>query len=255
MNSASRKQLPLDVADGVPAGLRAHWCTWLGAGHDDVARLGAPAGEEDTAIQVIGSARRAEPGWDGAIYPLVGIVDPSGCAVLSVPPGRADDVRRAVEGTRSLVELRAVLPRLLGKPAGRVYQATYRWSVAPPEKTALPDVGRWVVATDERLPAWLRPFGGNALVVFDDGPPGRYLAGVGLKRHDAHVHEIAVGTDDAARGRGLARRLVAQAARKLLADGVIPTYLHDPNNVPSARVADAAGFPDRGWTALGLSQS
>jgi hypothetical protein len=28
--------------------------------------------------------------------------------------------------------------------------------------------------------------------------------------------------------------------------------MHDPANAPSARVADAAGFPDRGWTALGF---
>ena len=65
----------------------------------------------------------------------------------------------------------------------------------------------------------------------------RYLAGVGLKRHDARVHEIAVGTAEAARGRGLARRLVAQAARSLLARGIVPTYLHDPANLASARVA------------------
>jgi hypothetical protein len=28
--------------------------------------------------------------------------------------------------------------------------------------------------------------------------------------------------------------------------------MHDPANLASARVADAAGFPDRGWTALGF---
>jgi predicted GNAT family acetyltransferase len=81
---------------------------------------------------------------------------------------------------------------------------------------------------------------------------GGYVAGVGLKRHDGFVHEIAVGTDEAARGKGLARRLVAQAARELLARGVTPTYMHDPANLASARVADAAGFPDRVWTALGF---
>jgi len=46
---------------------------------------------------------------------------------------------------------------------------------------------------------------------------------------------------------------VAQAARTLLAGGVIPTYLHDPANTASAKVADAAGFPDRGWTAIGIA--
>jgi GNAT superfamily N-acetyltransferase len=157
-------------------------------------------------------------------------------------------------GVTSADELREALPLHLGLENKWVYRATYRWSIAPSPAAVAPDVGAWVPVTDERLPEWLRPFGGNALVTFADDAGGAYLAGVGLKRHDAYVHEIAVGTAEAARGRGLARRLVAQAARELLASGVIPTYLHEPGNVPSARVAEAAGFPDRGWTALGLGQ-
>jgi predicted GNAT family acetyltransferase len=75
---------------------------------------------------------------------------------------------------------------------------------------------------------------------------------VGIKHHDAYGRELAVGTDEAARGRGLARRLVAQAARRILDEGGIPTYQHDPANVASARVADASGFPDRGWRSAGM---
>ena len=81
---------------------------------------------------------------------------------------------------------------------------------------------------------------------------GDYLAGAGVKRHDAYGHELAVGTVPAARGRGLARRLVAQAARRVLDEGAVPTYLHERDNLASARVADAAGFPDRGWRAYGV---
>ena len=50
-------------------------------------------------------------------------------------------------------------------------------------------------------------------------------------------------------GRG---RLVAQAARRVLDEGAVPTYQHDPANIASARVADAAGFPDRGWRSAGM---
>jgi hypothetical protein len=32
----------------------------------------------------------------------------------------------------------------------------------------------------------------------------------------------------------------------------VPTYQHDPANVASARVADAAGFPDRGWRSMAM---
>jgi predicted GNAT family acetyltransferase len=50
----------------------------------------------------------------------------------------------------------------------------------------------------------------------------------------------------------LARRLVAQAARRVVDGGMVATYLHDPANTASARVAEAAGFPDHGWTVIGL---
>jgi predicted GNAT family acetyltransferase len=73
-----------------------------------------------------------------------------------------------------------------------------------------------------------------------------------VKRHDDLGREVAVATEDAWRGRGLARALVARAARRILADGGVPIYLHGPANVASARVAEVSGFPDRGWSILGL---
>jgi len=80
----------------------------------------------------------------------------------------------------------------------------------------------------------------------------RYAAGVGRKRHDEHGQELAVATEPAHQGKGLARRLVAQATRRVLDEGAVATYLHAPDNVASARVADASGFPDRGWSIYGL---
>jgi hypothetical protein len=41
-------------------------------------------------------------------------------------------------------------------------------------------------------------------------------------------------------------------ARRILDEGAIPTYIHDPQNGGSCRVAEAAGFPDRGWRAMAL---
>ena len=72
------------------------------------------------------------------------------------------------------------------------------------------------------------------------------------KQHDLWGHELAVVTEEALRGRGIARRLVAQAARRVLSDGAVPTYLHAFDNAASARVAEAAGFADRGWQFLTL---
>lgn len=144
----------------------------------------------------------------------------------------------------------AVLPELLGHPERGTFTATFRWTLAP---APLPDAGTWHDADGPDVPDWLRPFGGQVLLTHDDD--GQWLAGVGIKRHDRHGHELAVVTQPAANGRGLARRLVAQAARHVLDHGTIPTYMHDPANLASARVAVAAGFTDAGWTSFGLRET
>ena len=82
---------------------------------------------------------------------------------------------------------------------------------------------------------------------------GAYAAGVGIKRHNAHGLELSVGTEEQHRGKGLASRLVAQAARWVIAQGAVPIYLHDPANVASDRTALAAGFPDFGWQIMGMA--
>jgi GNAT superfamily N-acetyltransferase len=213
----------------------------------------AGAGDPSARVVIVGSPLRTEPGWDGTVHAVTGVGDPQGRVLVSVPPDVAADARDLVAAGGGLDALAAALPGLLGRPDDQVYRATCRWTTEPAGAGDLPDAGRWLPADDPQVPQWLRPFGGEVLVAADEH--GGYRAGVGLKRHDGHAHEIAVGTEEAARGRGLARRLVAQAARHLLAAGIVPTYLHDPSNVASARVARAAGFPDRGWTAMGLADA
>ena len=221
----------------VPTLLVRHLRQWLGKW---------PAESE---LDICGSAARVRPGWDKAIHPVIGVASPSG-AVLSVPPESAEHVRRRYAELGGLAALAAELPSVVGFPARSWFNAILRWTTSP---SPLPDVGEWVRSDDPRLPSWLRPFGGDALIAFDP-ETGEYLSGVGIKRHDKFGHEIAVGTEERARGRGLARRLVAQAARRILDDGRIPTYMHDVANHASARVAMAAGFPDRGWTSFGLTE-
>jgi RimJ/RimL family protein N-acetyltransferase len=245
----------------LPDGLRAHWRTWLGATDDELAVLGA-VHDGPPQVVVVGAEGRTRPGWDGAVHAVTGVVDAAGAAVVSVPPAHLGWARshvaqaqggEAAGGEGALDALRAALPERLDLPGHVVYRGVLRWSDTAPAADRLRDAGLWLPYEDPRVPGWLRPFGGDVLVALDDDD--RYLAGVGLKRHDRHGHEISVGTDERARGKGLARRLVAQAARALHAQGVVATYLHDPANVASARVADAAGFPDRGWGVLGIFQA
>ncbi|WP_245601575.1 GNAT family N-acetyltransferase [Hamadaea tsunoensis] len=194
-------------------------------------------------VHVVGADVRLRPGWDGSTTNVLGVSTPDG-GVLSVAPALADPVRAAV---RTWDDVPVELPRAVGRPQARAFAGTFRYATDP---TDLPDAGEWIAFTDERLPAWLRPFGGEALVAF--GSDGAYAAGVGIKRHNAYGMEISVGTDERHRGQGLASRLVAQAARHILAAGAVPIYLHDPANTASDRTARRSGFPDLGWKIIGV---
>jgi GNAT superfamily N-acetyltransferase len=230
--------------------LVAHLAGWLGAWSLPVDGIGAVT--DDTELVVVGSDRRVRPGWDAKVHAVVGVVGPDG-GVLSVPPDKVDAVRALgpdVAGGRVTVgALSAGLAAAVGRPHARVDLTIFRWTGSPSESS---DAGEWVSPSDPRVPSWLRPFNGDVLIAWDDD--GRYGAGVGRKMHDRFGHELAVGTEEALRGRGLARRLVAQAARRVLEDGAVPTYVHEVSNVASGHVAEAAGFADRGWRAMGLAE-
>lgn len=210
--------------------LGAHLATWLGRWPG-----------EGPGLVVVESARRAEPEWDGNVAPLFGVADADGRGVLSVPPGYVDAVLAALADDDL-----ARIPSVMGVSAG-LFTGVFRWSTAPAD---LPDAGTWLAADDPSVPEWLRPFGGEVLVAVDPAT-GEHLSGVGIKKHDEYGQELAVVTRPVAEGRGLGRRLVAQAARRVLDGGAVPTYLHAVDNHASAHLATAAGFPDRGWTVYG----
>lgn len=200
------------------------------------ASLGAWPPPRD-GLTVATCAARTEPGWDGVVRRFLGLRTPDG-AVVSVPPELVDG---AQDLGPTLGEAMAALERLFGR---RFFDVMYRWSSDPPP---LEPLGTWLPWDDPVVPPWLHPFGGEVLVHVERG---RYVGGVGLKRHDNHSWEISVGTEESARGRGIARRLVVTAARRELDHGRVPTYLHDIRNEASARVAEESGFPDRGWRLL-----
>jgi GNAT superfamily N-acetyltransferase len=224
------------MADEFAERLQAHLRSWVGTW--------PPPGP---GVNVVGDEARREPTWDGEVRPLQGVGDGVG-TVIAVPPGAVAAVRAALSDGLDRPGLGDELGSIVGVgPAAfgtGVFRTTSR--VDP----GLADLGEWFERQTSRLPEWLVPFNGPRLVAFDgDGFP---LGGVGIKVHDRVGHEIAVVTDERARGAGIARRLVATAARRILDEGGVPTYLHQPSNMASARVADAVGFRDRGWTVHGL---
>jgi GNAT superfamily N-acetyltransferase len=208
------------------------------------ARLGAwpPA---PGAVEVAGDRQREREHGGRWWMPALAVASPEG-AVLSVPPSVADQLRDRRLDLES-DDLWREVAALTGEPDAVRGTGVFRWTGRP---VPAPELGVWLDPADPRVPPWLSVFDGEVLVAL--GEEGAYLGGAGRKRHDPHGHEISVGVEAGARGRGLARALVSRLARRILDDGAVPSYIHDPQNGASCRVAEAAGFPDRGWRAMGL---
>lgn len=201
------------------------------------------------SLEVISSPVRDQPGWDGSIHPMVGIESPTGTVISFSPtvfPDAANIDRVTLEDELGTSDAYMTIPKLFGHPEMHFGRAVFRYIDQPAD---LPENGEWTSRDDPRLPDWLHPFNGEVLIAWEDG---NYAAGVGLKKHNDYGHEISVGTEPAYRGRGLARKLVAQAAKHILREGAIPLYMHADRNAASSRVAEQSGFPDRGWHFLEL---
>lgn len=238
------------AGEAVPApSLERHLRAWLGSWPPEL------------PLDVVGSEARTVPGWDGEVHRMIGVLDPDPPElgepglVLSVPPSAVEPLELLGGLDPSVLDQPSwcgAVVQALGAPGHRVEVGVFRWIDRPAAVADLADLGTWVSRDDPSLPDWLRPFNAPEVLIARDDQ-GRFLAGVGIKVHDAHGAELAVVTAAGARGRGLGRRLVATAARRVLAGGRVVTYLHDPDNLASARVADAVGFPDRGWRVVSLS--
>jgi GNAT superfamily N-acetyltransferase len=222
-----------DVSGEAARRLSAHLSNWLGAW------------PPDPGVHVAHAAARENPGWDGHLRELVGIETRSG-TVISVARTYFEPVSRAVlDG--GLEELERQLPEIFEHSGTRLRRGVFRYQQ---RLVGHDSRGSWFEPDDPRVPGWLQPFNAPVLMAFDGF--GRYAAGVGRKRHDAWAQELAVTTEPTHRRLGYARELVAQAAERVYAEGSVSTYLHSPDNLGSAAVAEASGFPDVGWQILSI---
>ena len=155
-----------------------------------------------------------------------------GGAVVAVAPEWAGLLRQHLDGPDTV---RAALAAVAAAIPGHLFSGVARTGVAIPPPVVPVTI---VDTTDPRLPDWvIGHFTGEAWVVL--GERGEVLSTAVLKRYDDRLREISVGTAEAARGRGLARSVVAAAARAVL-------YNHDPDNHASAKVAESVGLHELG---------
>jgi len=209
--------------------------------------------DNDTAVLAVLSDRfrlplqRLRPGRvivtevPGAKVPVRAFLRDGG-AVVTIRPEHSALVGRRLNDPATLRDALEAVARDL---PGRVLTAVTRTGVRfPPPQVPI----TVTTADDPRLPDWVQGhFTGPAWTVL--GPDGKVLSTAVLKDYDDRLREISVGTDAAARGRGLARAVAAAAAQAVLDEDRAVLYMHDEDNEASARVAAAAGLTELGRLA------
>ena len=208
---------------------------FLHAGPSEAPLAGGPAGAlaPGRAADMRGPAGAPGVLGNGAGGVRVGDV------VVMARPEHVELARRLLTDPATI---EADLAELAGGLGGRLIGVVARTGLHVPEPETEVTL---TSATDRRLPDWvIGHFTGPAWVVLS--PDGRVLSTAVLKDYDERLREISVGTEETARGRGLAKAVVRAAARDVLAHGRSVLYLHDLGNHASAAVAAASGLGELG---------
>jgi len=201
-------------------------------------------------LHLVSSERRARPGWGGYISPIYAVATPRG-GVVSVRGDLLELARRELGepdrdrplGEREFARLRALSQRAVPYAhclTGDILSLE-RDDFRPASPGAEP-LGR----TDRRGADLRKRFDGEVFVVF--GTHQEIAAWSAIKLKSSDVWEIAVVTEPAYRGHGLAKRVVSAATEYILDHGRVPLYIHDHANRASARVSRALGYVEYAQT-------
>ena len=191
--------------------------------------------------------------WDGGPRRVTGVADPEGRAPGAGAAGGRRPAARAARGPRGAAR-RAARGRRPSRHGGCGRAAVGTGTCPTPGRCPTRGSGcrrRSPARATRGCPPWLRPFGGEVLVALDE-PRTATSPAWASSGTPPDLCESPSSPPSAARGRGLARRLVAQAARAVTAAGCAVLYLHAPDNEASARTARGSGFPDTGWRVIGF---
>jgi len=203
-----------------------------------------PALLTQPGVHVIPSERRSRPGWGGYTIPILGLSTASG-GVVSVRP----DLVERTRGQLSLLNT--------GRPIGaaefarlqQVSRATIPYAYSLSGYVLYTDVeqfqprtsrARRIERTDVRGADLRRRFDGEIFAIY--GIRGEIASWSAIKLKSDDIWEIAVVTEAAYRGQGLAKEVVSAATAHILDNGRAALYVHDRNNHASARVCRSLGY-------------
>jgi RimJ/RimL family protein N-acetyltransferase len=201
---------------------------------------------EEPGVHVVPSERRTRPGWGGYTIPLLALSTPRG-GVVSVRPEVLDRARSALGPIRVGEPLGAVEFERLRQLAKSIVPYAYSLSghvlFADAERFH-PRSGRAerLDCGDTRGADLRRRFDGEIFVV--RGARGEIASWAAIKLKSDDVWEIAVVTEAAYRGRGLAKEVVSAATDHILAQDRLALYVHDRVNLASAKVCRSLGYAE-----------
>jgi GNAT superfamily N-acetyltransferase len=195
-------------------------------------------------VHLVPSPRRTRPGWGGYTVPVLALSTRRG-GVVSIRPDLAPSAQPELADAGADEPLGEPhferLRRLARRAVPYVYSlsgyALYcdRHSFRPAGNLA-----ERLGPTDPRGRDLRRRFDGEIFAIF--GIRGEIASWSAIKLKSDEVWEIAVVTDAAYRGQGLAKEVVSAATAHILEQGRTALYVHDRNNHASARVCRSLGY-------------
>ena len=199
---------------------------------------------EQPGIHVVPSERRDRPGWGGYTVPLLAISTNSG-GVVSSRPDLVQSVRGAMAAftaTQPMGEVEFTALRDVARKA-----IPYAYNLSGYVLFVDQDRFRPQSSRAERL-AKADPIGADLRRRFDGeifvtrNSRGQISSWAAIKIKSDDIWEIAVVTEAPYRGQGLAKEVVSAATDYILDHGRLALYVHDRDNVASARVCRALGY-------------
>ena len=198
----------------------------------------------EPGVHLVASERRARPNWGGYITPVFALTSRGG-GVISVRRDLLSMVRRELPETT------------LGRPLGEnefsrlraISQRAVPYAYCLNGLVLYVDEARFKPAhlgaehlrrSDPRGADLRKRFDGEIFVV--RGLREQIVAWSAIKLKADDVWEIAVVTDQAYRGQGLAKRVVSAATAYIVENKRVPLYIHDRSNHASASVCRSLGF-------------